>query len=163
MCVIVQKKYVPFMLLRAYRAAGLCVNMLKDNIELNMKEMALTISGRNLIWSIYNLKITVISCNIWYKRLLFCTVDAVLQFRSAHALCDTAWLCSVMQPSQHTALHTHCVIPPDYVQLCNPHSIPLCLKCLNIIKQFLDITGTVDITLHNKSTFLSPAHTHTCN
>ena len=66
-----------------------------------------------------------------------------------------------MQPSLHTALHTHCVTPPDYVQLCNPHRIPLCLNCLNIIKQFLDITGTVDITLHNKSTFLSPAHTHT--
>ena len=49
MCVIVQKKYVPFMFLRAYRAAGLCVNMLKDNIELNMKEMALMIIGRNLI------------------------------------------------------------------------------------------------------------------
>ena len=49
MGVIVQKKYVPFMLLIAYRAAGLCVNMLKDNIELNMKDMALTISGRNLI------------------------------------------------------------------------------------------------------------------
>jgi hypothetical protein len=27
------------MFLRAYRAAGLCVNMLKDNIEMDIKEM----------------------------------------------------------------------------------------------------------------------------
>jgi hypothetical protein len=45
MCVIVQKKYVPRMLLTAYRAAGLRVNMLKDNI----KEMALMTSGTNSI------------------------------------------------------------------------------------------------------------------
>ena len=41
MCVTVQKKYIPFMLLTAYRAAGLRVNMLKDNIENDIKEMAL--------------------------------------------------------------------------------------------------------------------------
>ena len=41
MCVIVQKKYVALMLLRAYRAAGLCVNMLKDDNEIDVKEMAL--------------------------------------------------------------------------------------------------------------------------
>ena len=40
MCVIVQKKYVPLMLLTAYRAAGLRVNMLKDNTEMDIKEMA---------------------------------------------------------------------------------------------------------------------------
>jgi len=33
----VQKKYVPFMLQTAYRAAGLRVNMLKDNIEIDIK------------------------------------------------------------------------------------------------------------------------------
>ena len=41
MCVIVQKKYVPLMLMRAYRAAGLCVNMLKDNIEMDNKKWRL--------------------------------------------------------------------------------------------------------------------------
>jgi hypothetical protein len=45
MCVIVQKKYVPLMLLTAYRAAGLRVNMLKDNIEMDSKETALMTSG----------------------------------------------------------------------------------------------------------------------
>ena len=38
MCVIVQKKYVALMLHRAYRAAGLCVNMLKDNIDVTSKK-----------------------------------------------------------------------------------------------------------------------------
>ena len=38
---IVQKKNVALMLLRAYRAARLRLNMLKDNIEMDNKEMAL--------------------------------------------------------------------------------------------------------------------------
>jgi hypothetical protein len=38
---LVQEKYVPFMLLRAYREAELCVNMLKDNTEGDIKEIAL--------------------------------------------------------------------------------------------------------------------------
>jgi hypothetical protein len=47
MCVTVQKKYVPLMLLTAYRAAGLGVNRLKGNIEMDIKEMALMTSGLN--------------------------------------------------------------------------------------------------------------------
>jgi hypothetical protein len=43
MCVIVQNKCVSLVLLRAYRAAELHVNMLKDNIEIDMKEVALVI------------------------------------------------------------------------------------------------------------------------
>jgi hypothetical protein len=39
----VQKKCVPLTLLTAYRAAGSRVNMLKDNIEMDSKEMALII------------------------------------------------------------------------------------------------------------------------
>jgi len=42
--VIVQKKYVALMLLTAYRAAGLRVNMLKENNEIDFKEMALIIT-----------------------------------------------------------------------------------------------------------------------
>jgi hypothetical protein len=38
--VTVHSKYVPLMLLTAYRAAGLRVNMLKDNIEIDIKEIA---------------------------------------------------------------------------------------------------------------------------
>ena len=38
-------KYVPLMLLTANREAGLCVNMMKDNIEIESKENALIISG----------------------------------------------------------------------------------------------------------------------
>ena len=45
MLVTVQKKYVALMLLRAYRATGRRVNMLKDNIEMDIKEMALMTSG----------------------------------------------------------------------------------------------------------------------
>ena len=48
MCVIVQKKYVPLMLLTAYRAAGLCVTMLRDNIEMDITEMA-AISMRTVL------------------------------------------------------------------------------------------------------------------
>ena len=48
-CLTVQKVYVPPMLLRAYRAAELCVNMLKDNIEMDSKEMTLMTSGLNFI------------------------------------------------------------------------------------------------------------------
>jgi hypothetical protein len=47
----VQNKYVPHMLLTAYRAAELGVNMLKDNIEMYIKEISLitTWNGSNLI------------------------------------------------------------------------------------------------------------------
>jgi hypothetical protein len=37
MCAIVHKECVPFMFPRAYRAAELRVNMLKDNIEMDIK------------------------------------------------------------------------------------------------------------------------------
>ena len=41
MCVTVQNEYVPFILLRAYRAVGLHVDMLKDNIEMDIKQWRL--------------------------------------------------------------------------------------------------------------------------
>ena len=50
MCVIVQKKSVPLMLLTAYRVAELLVNMLKDSIETDCKEMELMTRRLNLIW-----------------------------------------------------------------------------------------------------------------
>ena len=62
MCVTVQKKYVPGILLRAYRAAGLRVNMLEGNKEMGIKEMAIMTSGINR--SIYHLKTAVISEDI---------------------------------------------------------------------------------------------------
>jgi hypothetical protein len=46
------------MLLTAQRADGLRVDTLKDNIEMDIKEMAFITSGTFLICSIYNLKIT---------------------------------------------------------------------------------------------------------
>jgi len=49
MCVTVQKKYVPRMLLKAYRVAGLHVNMQRDNIEINIKEMTLMSIGFSVI------------------------------------------------------------------------------------------------------------------
>jgi hypothetical protein len=39
MCVTAEQKYVPFLLLTAYRAAELLVNTLKDNIKINIKEI----------------------------------------------------------------------------------------------------------------------------
>jgi hypothetical protein len=39
MCVILKKKYILLMLLRAHRAGELHVNMLKDNFEMTIKEM----------------------------------------------------------------------------------------------------------------------------
>jgi hypothetical protein len=47
MCVIVDKEYVSLMLLTAYRAALLRVNMLKDNIEIDIKQIPLIIGGLN--------------------------------------------------------------------------------------------------------------------
>ena len=41
MCVTGQKKYVPLILLTAYRAARLRENMLKDNIKMDSKEIVL--------------------------------------------------------------------------------------------------------------------------
>ena len=50
------------MLLTAHRAAGLRVYMLQDNIEIDIKEMALMTCGLNR--SMFNLKITVIRHDI---------------------------------------------------------------------------------------------------
>jgi hypothetical protein len=68
MCVTVQKKYIAVMLLRAYRAAGLRVNMLKDNIEMGIKEMTIMTGGLKLILIIFDLKIKDISHNIWHNK-----------------------------------------------------------------------------------------------
>jgi hypothetical protein len=46
--VTVQKKYAPLVLLRAYRAAGLLVKMLKDYIEMEVKGMTIMTSGLNM-------------------------------------------------------------------------------------------------------------------
>jgi hypothetical protein len=40
MCVLVNRKYFPFMFLRAYRAAELRVNMLQNNIGMGIKILA---------------------------------------------------------------------------------------------------------------------------
>jgi hypothetical protein len=48
-CVCVDlRKNIPFMLLRAYRVAGLLTNMLVDNIEMNNTEVALISMGTEL-------------------------------------------------------------------------------------------------------------------
>jgi len=56
--------------------------------------------------------------------------------------------------THNTHTHTHCVVPPAYVYLCNPYIAPLYRKSSNLSKQLFDIT------LHNKNTFF-PLHTHT--
>jgi hypothetical protein len=47
MCVIMHKEYIALMLLTAYRAPRLRVNMLKDNIEMDIKQIPLIIGGLN--------------------------------------------------------------------------------------------------------------------
>ena len=59
-----QANYVPLTLLIAYRAAELSVNMLLYNIEMGIKELALILSGKNIICSVYDLKITHIDIDI---------------------------------------------------------------------------------------------------
>ena len=61
MCVTLHKKYVPLMFFRAYRAAGLRVNMLKDNIDMDIKEMALMNkrTKNNLLIHIQNIAIFI--------------------------------------------------------------------------------------------------------
>jgi hypothetical protein len=49
MSVVVQKKYVALMLLRAYRATEVRVNNLKANIKMSSKEIWLMKSGLNFI------------------------------------------------------------------------------------------------------------------
>jgi len=104
MCVMVQKKYVPLSLLRAYRAAELQVNMLNDDIKMDIKEMALKIARPENNLMKHNHNITIISYDIAMKRRISCPVELVLVVCPAHTLCGTACLCSVMQPSQHTAV-----------------------------------------------------------
>jgi hypothetical protein len=65
MCVILQKKYVALILLRAESAVELLVKMLKDIIKMNTNEVALICMGLNFIWSIFHLKISDITHNIW--------------------------------------------------------------------------------------------------
>ena len=45
--VTLQKRSISIMVLTAYRAAGLRVNMLNDNIEMDIKELPLMTSGLN--------------------------------------------------------------------------------------------------------------------
>ena len=49
MFVTVQKKYFPHMFLIAYTTTGLRVNVLKDNIEMDIKKYLLCQTGLNLI------------------------------------------------------------------------------------------------------------------
>jgi hypothetical protein len=44
-----QRKYVPLMLLTAYRVPGFRVNTLKDNIEMGITKIELMFSGLNVI------------------------------------------------------------------------------------------------------------------
>jgi hypothetical protein len=66
--------YIALMFLRAYGAAELRVNMLKDNIEMDSKLIALiTTRTENKMTNIYIFKITITSHGIWYKRMNFLT------------------------------------------------------------------------------------------
>jgi len=98
--------------------------------------MALMTSRTNWIWSLHILSITIIIHDIWQETMNILT----------------SWSGSE---------RPHCSVSPGYVQLCNPHRTPLYLKPSNFLKEFLEGTETADSTLHNKSTLILPAHTHT--
>ena len=57
-------KYVIFMLLTAYRAAGLYVNVLKDNIEIDIKGKVLVIKWTENYLSIHIHNIVIVSHDI---------------------------------------------------------------------------------------------------
>ena len=106
---LVQKKYIPLIFLRGYRTAELRVNTRKDNIEMDIKEIAL----------MTNSKLPLCTYTVLYRLLMF--------------------------------------------QLYNTCGTPLCLKSSDLSKKYVEGTRTTQITPHNKNTFLSSAHIHTCN
>jgi len=55
----------------------------------------------------------------------------------------------------------HSEVQPAFSQLCNTHGTHMCLRSSNLSKEFFEGTRTTHITVHNKNTFLSLAHTHT--
>ena len=59
-----QRKYVPLMLLTAYRVAGLYVNVLKDNIEMGIKGKVLVIKWTENYLSIHIHNIVIVSDDI---------------------------------------------------------------------------------------------------
>jgi len=91
------------MLLTAYRAAGLRVNVLMGIIEMEIQEMAFRIYNLKINVKYIILRSSLIIRDISWKRRISCAVDPSLKERSAHKQCGTACLCTVMQPSQHTA------------------------------------------------------------
>jgi hypothetical protein len=101
--------------------------------------MIIRASGLKLILTIFNLKIKVISHNIWHKT----TNNLISWSNSYRALC------------------TYCVVPPACVQLCNPHNTPLYyLKSPNILKSLSK--ELEQMTSHYTTKVLySPLHTHT--
>ena len=99
------------------------------------KEVVLMTSRLNIIWLIYNLKITIVSHDIRQKTINM--LPSWSRFEKPIYKCTvcTACLCSVTQNDSQ-----------------------LYIKSSNISKVFFEGTGTAVITLHNKSTFISFAH-----
>ena len=98
----VQKKYIPLILVTAYRAAGLRVKRLQDNIETDIKEMALMITRTE-----NNISNTYSQYRHFHSRHLVQTMNTLPS--SVRPLCTytfvTACSCSVMQPPHNTAVH----------------------------------------------------------
>ena len=118
-------------LLTVYRAAGLLVNMLKDNIKMDIKETCLWIADST--WSLYNLKIKVFSHDIWQ------IIMNILP----------SWSTSEKPLCTYTVWYRLLMI--SYATLTQLHT-----KASNISKGFFKRLGTADITQPNKS--LSPPH-----
>jgi hypothetical protein len=130
MCVIVQNKYVPFILMRGYRAAGLGVNKRKDNIEMDGKKMALMIKRtKNNFINTYS-QYRHFQSQYLVERRPFCPASLVVSDRSACTLCSTACLHSVMQHTQHHLYRKSSNIPSSSSKDLEPRTSHFTTKAL---------------------------------
>jgi len=151
------------MLLRAYRAAGLRVNLIRDNIEMEIKEMAPMTSGTNLIWSIYKLKITVNSQHICLKTMNTLTT----WFRYERPPCPySVWYRLLMFSYATLTAHRYTQNRVTFLRSSSKELVQLTSHYTtnwNSWHHTTQQTGTADITLHNKLEQLTSHYTTNWN
>jgi hypothetical protein len=100
MCRFMQKQYIPIIFAREHWATGIRVKVLRITLKFLWKKRRLWLRGMKVNWSIYNLSVTIISHDIRYKTMNIWPVYLNLKYRSAHTLCRTACLRTIMQNSR---------------------------------------------------------------
>jgi hypothetical protein len=121
--------------------------------KLSLNKWRLWFHGRKIIWPIYVNKIAVIGHDIWHN-----TMNNLTSWCSSERQ-----LCTHTHTHTHTHQHTQCVVPPAYIQLCNPHSTPLYLISSNIL--YNSSKELEQLTSHYAPKALfsplnTPTHTH---